>query len=1090
MRTLVEAEGPVETSVVRPSTRGVAVDRKVSFLVRELKKYDVHVTGISETKWFGQAVYEVEGYTILHSGRPVPTDAPMARNEGVAIVLDPALTAAWKEAGGVWEAVSSRIVSARLKVTVKKSVRSPKSHDQCPSFLTLVNVYAPTFKSAVEVKEQFYADLQAVIDAVDEHDALMVVGDFNARVGSSDVGRRGRLWDGVRGVHGTGKMNEAGRELLIFCALNELTITNTFFEKKSIHKNTWQHPGSKKWHCIDFVIMRQSQRRLCADVSVLRCADCWTDHKLLVAKVQLHIQPKSPSNKIRGHFAVAGLRNSAVRMKFSKSVMDEVNGKWHAEAGGEEKWKVLEESMKKAAEEVLGRERRRQPDWFLESIGELEELIVKRNALFATWLRTRCQRDRQRYVNQRREVAREVKRAKNNWFKQKASEVERGMHRGKGAWKGLREIQKGRAGLRSIKRSSVKHLDGTKCVGQEDTLQRWHEHFELVLNVNSSFDENVFQSVEQHPLRSEMAEPPSEEEVIEALGKVKINKAPGKNGILPEMVRGCGGEMLTHIMDLFCTVWREGRVPAEWRDAILVPIPKKGDLSQCDSWRGISLLDTMGKLFTKVIQVRLQKVAEEVLPDSQCGFRRDRGCVDMIYSARQLMEKTKEHRSKLFMLFVDLRKAYDSVPRQALWLVLQKYGIPPVLVNLIKSLHEGMTAEVRVGGATSPGIQVTNGLRQGCTIAPTLFNLYFNLVVEEWRRRCQPLGVEVLYKFGGKLVGERTRRPSKVAVTELQFADDVAVLGSTREEIERTANVLEEVASQWGLTVSLSKTKLLVVNGSADCDDLQPLNIGGAAIEVVPDFRYLGAIMESKGEIMKDVEERIARASKAFGALCRPVFRDSSLSLVTKRMVYRAVVLGVLLYGAETWTNKRAATQKLESFNNKCLRRIMGITRAQQRIRRITSAQVRKKFGVEETLEDVVTAKRLRWLGHVARMKDDRLPKQILFGWLPQKRPAHGVRMRWRDRVRKDLKNFYIKEKNWFEIAQDRGEWKAMCKKGLHQSMKKGFEKGRNRGCGSVAAVQPFICEVCHRTFRRRQDIARHKCQRSRDMRRQGTNVC
>ena len=166
-------------------------------------------------------------------------------------------------------------------------------------------------------------------------------------------------------------------------------------------------------------------------------------------------------------------------------------------------------------------------------------------------------------VNQRREVAREVKRAKNNWFKQKASEVERGMHRGKGAWKGLREIQKGRAGLRSIKRSSVKHLDGTKCVGQEDTLQRWHEHFELVLNVNSSFDENVFQSVEQHPLRSEMAEPPNEEEVIEALGKVKVNKAPGKNGILPEMVRGCGGEMLTHIMDLFCTVWREGRVPAE-----------------------------------------------------------------------------------------------------------------------------------------------------------------------------------------------------------------------------------------------------------------------------------------------------------------------------------------------------------------------------------------------------------------------------------------------------------------------------------------------------------------------------------------------
>ena len=77
------------------------------------------------------------------------------------------------------------------------------------------------------------------------------------------------------------------------------------------------------------------------DVSVLRCADCCTDHKLLVAKVQLHIPPKSPSKKIRGHFAVTGLRESAVKMKFSMAVMDEVGEKWCAEAGGEQKWKVL-----------------------------------------------------------------------------------------------------------------------------------------------------------------------------------------------------------------------------------------------------------------------------------------------------------------------------------------------------------------------------------------------------------------------------------------------------------------------------------------------------------------------------------------------------------------------------------------------------------------------------------------------------------------------------------------------------------------------------------------------------------------------------
>ena len=91
--------------------------------------------------------------------------------------------------------------------------------------------------------------------------------------------------------------------------------------------------------------------------------------------------------------------------------------------------------------------------------------------------------------------------------------------------------------------------------------------------------------------------------------------------------------------------------------------------------------------------------------------------------------------------------------------------------------------------------------------------------------------------------------------------------------------------------------------------------------------------------------------------------------------VYR--IMGVLLYGAEAWVNKRVATRKLESFNNKCLRCILGITRAQQHAEHITSVEVRTRFGMEEALEDVVVAKRLCWAGHVARMEDSRLPKEI-----------------------------------------------------------------------------------------------------------------
>ena len=240
------------------------------------------------------------------------------------------------------------------------------------------------------------------------------------------------------------------------------------------------------------------------------------------------------------------------------------------------------------------------------------------------------------------------------------------MRGGKGVWNGLRDIQRGRAGLRPARPKAIRNSSGELCMEQESSLHRWHEHFETVLNTRSNFEESVIQSAEQRPVRKELSQPPAEDKVMEALGKLKGNKAGGKTGILPEMLKCCGAVMMEYILDLFETVWKEKRVLDEWRDALLVPIPKKGDLMICGNWRGISLLDVMGKLSAKVTQGRLQVVVEDTLPDSQCGFRCGRGCIDMIFCARQIMEKAREHNTKVFMLFVDLRKAYDSVPHQAL----------------------------------------------------------------------------------------------------------------------------------------------------------------------------------------------------------------------------------------------------------------------------------------------------------------------------------------------------------------------------------------------------------------------------------------
>ena len=169
---------------------------------------------------------------------------------------------------------------------------------------------------------------------------------------------------------------------------------------------------------------------------------------------------------------------------------------------------------------------------------------------------------------------------------------------------------------------------------------------------------------------------------------------------------------------------------------MVVPIPKKGDLKQCDHWHGISLLDVVGKVLGRIVQGRLQVIAEKILPESESGFRKGRGCADMIFVARQLVEKVREHGESLYVLFVDLRKAY-SVPRQALWKVLEKHGVPEKMLNVVKSFHEGMHAEVRVGSTVTDRFEVRNGLWQRCTLAPTLFNIYFSAMVADWRNRVQ-----------------------------------------------------------------------------------------------------------------------------------------------------------------------------------------------------------------------------------------------------------------------------------------------------------------------------------------------------------------
>ncbi|BHF70120.1 hypothetical protein SprV_0301317000 [Sparganum proliferum] len=188
---------------------------------------------------------------------------------------------------------------------------------------------------------------------------------------------------------------------------------------------------------------------------------------------------------------------------------------------------------------------------------------------------------------------------------------------------------------------------------------------------------------------------------------------------------------MDHLTALLQEMWRQGEVPHDFKDETIVHLYKrKGNRHMCDNHRGISLLNIAGKVFTRILLIRLDNhLKQGLLPESQCGFRRHHGTMDMIFAARPLQEKCQEMRTHLYSTFVDLTKAFDTVNREGLWKIMKEFGCPERFIEMLRQLHDGMMARVTNNRAVSEAFVVTKGVKHGCVLAPTLFSLMFSAML-------------------------------------------------------------------------------------------------------------------------------------------------------------------------------------------------------------------------------------------------------------------------------------------------------------------------------------------------------------------------
>ena len=1038
-------------------------ERRTALIARELGRYKIEIAALSETRLAdeGQLTEVGAGYTFFWSGR----GSDERRESGVGFAIQTKLVS---KLSSLPKGVNDRMMMLKFPLPGKKHA-------------TLISVYAPTMTNPEEAKEKFYQDLEELIDTVPKSDKLIVLGDFNARVGADHVS-----WEGVIGRHGIGKCNSNGHLLLSMCAANDLLITNSVFRLPNRNKTTWMHPRSKHWHLIDYIMVRRVDRQ---DVRVTKAvcgADCWTDHRLLISKMNLNIQPPRRPQGIKApkRLNILKLKDSNTRQSLADALackLEDIDG----EANDvEESWTAFEQIVYSTASETLGTTPRNHQDWFDENCEGIQSLLDEKHRLHRAYSNdSKSAAKKDAFCRVRQVVQRKLREMQDAWLCQKADEIQAfaDKHDMKNFYSALQAVY----GPVTSATAPLLSSDGSRLITEkEKILDRWAEHFDSVLNRPSSINDEAINRLPQVEINTSLADPPTVLETQKAIELLSNGKAPGSDSIPAEIYKTGGPKLVERMTLMFEEMWKQKRIPQDFKDASIIHLYKrKGNRQSCDNHRGISLLCVAGKVLARLLLNRLTRHLDQgLLPESQCGFRKDRGTIDMIFSARQLQEKCQEQNAHLYTTFVDLTKAFDTVSRDGLWKIMAKFGCPETFIVMVQQFHDGMLARVQDQGNYSEPFAVTNGVKQGCVLAPTLFSLMFSAMLTD-AFKDSDMGVGLRYRTDGKLFNlSRLQAKTKVQIEIIRdflFADDCALNSSTEADMQQSVDLFSAACSNFGLTISIKKTEVMHQPAPGSAFVEPSITVDGQRLNNVDRFTYLGSTLSQAVHIDDEINTRIAKASATFGRL-RPIVWDRrGIKLTTKLKVYAAVVLPSLLYACETWTVYSRHVKKLNRFHLKCLRKMMKI-RWQDKVPNTDILQQADMPSIHTMLAKA----QLRWAGHVVRMPDERLPKKVFYGELLHgKRSVGGQKKRYKDTLKASLKNCDIDPDSWETVATDRSTWRSSVHAGVASFEKKRRSDAtvkratrKSRASTSLYSSQPPLipCPHCNRLFRARIGLTSH----------------
>jgi hypothetical protein len=819
-------------------------------------------------------------------------------------------------------------------------------------------VYAPTDCSSDEAKDDFYRELSTLVQTAKRSDVVIVAGDFNAQLGRLDGSEK--RFGGTFGV--PANRTDNGDRLLQSCADHKLFVASTNFQHKKRLCVTWRPPmPSQPWTQIDHVAISYRWRG-----SIEDCRSFWStcldsDHALVRARLTLRLTgrkkclaPRHPLVYLHDAASKTAYQNELRRYLATAATTDHPENMWHSLRD------AMESAMQAASSRALVHTQRR---W----ISSASATLIESRRLIPSGTVHNEERK-----SLKRQLSKSLRNDRELWWTERAREMERAHAAGNS--RQLFQLIRNTGPRRSGVSETITESDGSPIHSLSRRLERWSEHFEEQFSWPNAVTElpDILHEAEW----TVNVDAPTSEEVSHELRLLKKNRAAGPDGLPPCVFKDGGSVFLQQLTTLLQSVWTTEHVPRDWCKSVVIPIFKKGNRTSCENHRGISLVSVASKVLTGIVLRRLTLTRECQIRENQAGFRPGRGCIDQIFTLRQILENRHSYRRPTVTVFLDLKAAFDSVDRDVLWRCLSLKGIPKKFTSIFQSLYSHSHSRVRAYGELSPEFTTASGVRQGCPISPFLFNFVVDLLLETALNGSENPGVDIL-------PGDQ--------LSDLEYADDIVLFSEDFSRMQNLLNKLDCCASMFGLRFAPSKCKFMLQDWAGD---IPSLSVAGSTIDQVDSFTYLGSCICPNGGVAEEVSERIRKARVAFANLGH-LWRRRDIRLATKGRVYAAAVRPVLLYGSETWPLRAEDVRQVSVFDHRCLRSIA-------RVRwdtRVSNAEVRRRvLGVRGlSVECLINLYRLRWLGHVLRMPGDRLPRRSMLAsahdsW---RKSAGGQTMTW-----------------------------------------------------------------------------------------------